>query len=177
MIRLIKEANNVHSEAAHGHLSSAETAEKQGSSSEQKPIDDDFDFNFEVAVDTKKPKALEATSAVAPELLPRTECEKLSDTAKLLRMLHRVLESYMLLIPNEVQQDKFDLLRLLDDHVKWTPQQPLKEAMEHWQLTADKTLTLSILHILKLSAKNHCRWCHYIIILFVIITSIFIFPY
>jgi hypothetical protein len=135
--------------------------------SEQEPIkvdtiDEDFDFNFDGAIDeneTVTVKAAEVSVSVStPHLETAGKHESFTIDAKILRAVHKVIEYYMLLIPNTVMQEKFDFLRLLDEHVKWPPQQTLQEAVGHWKETADKTLTLSILHILKLCGKSHCRW-------------------
>eukprot|EP01035_Chromulina_nebulosa_P024122 gene24122-31344_t len=125
-------------------------------------IDEDFDFNFDGAIDeneTAPAKAAVVSVSVSPPHLETSgKHDSLTIDAKILRTVHKVIEHYMLLIPNTVLQEKFDFLRLLDEHVKWLPQQTLQEAADHWKETADKTLTLSILHILKLCGKSHCRW-------------------
>ena len=125
---------------------------------------EDFDFNFDGATDSND-AVHNAEAAVSAPVLPCHEMsesperhERLTVDAKILRMVHKVIEYYMLLIPNSVLQEKFDVLKLLDEHVKWSPQQTLNEAVDNWNVTADSTLTLSILHILKLCSKGHCRW-------------------
>lgn len=126
-------------------------------------IDEDFDFNFDGAMEeneTAPVKAAVSISVTSPRHEKETSGrnESLTIDAKILRAVHKVIEHYMLLIPTAVLQEKFDVLRLLDEHVKWPQQQTLQEAVDHWKETADRTLTLSILHILKLCGKSHCRW-------------------
>lgn len=124
-------------------------------------FEDDFDFNFVSATDQVPLVVKTAAKGSDDGVVDANISVAMSTEAQINRTLHKALESYIILMPSEVAQSKFDMLRLLDDHVSWDTQTSASEAFDLWYSTADKELTATIVRILKRCSSGHCRWLIY----------------
>jgi hypothetical protein len=121
-------------------------------------LEEDLDFNIE---GVEEPPALhvEVTTAVATTSSePTANTTTYSVTMQLLCTVHSVIERYLSLVPSKLSQEKFDILRLLDDHISWDANTSLDKAAHKWLESTDPALTLSILRVLKRFSVSNARW-------------------